>query len=304
MKSLTAAGTALFVLALPLVASAQSPVTLDAALQKRLGVHVAPLTPGSATSSVRGFARVLDPSPLVALLNDMDAARQAVRVSRAEAERTRALQALDDSVSRKVAEAAALQAAADTSRLTGLKQRLGLEWGPAFMGMGDAALAQLSAGLVMGQVALVRIDSPSGRNLTGLRTVSLDLPGGGSVAATVMGPARTADPLMKSGGLIARVSGAQAPFLSPGLTLGVSLPAAGGGQGVLIPAPALLRAEGKVWAYVTKDNVHFTRKPVVNGVYSPQGLVVASGFAVGERAVTAGASALYTAENAAQGAEE
>ncbi|WP_343684974.1 hypothetical protein [Asticcacaulis sp.] len=304
MKSLVAVGAACLAIILPLSALAQTPVKFDAALQKRIGVRIAPLQAGSTAASVKGFAKVIDPSPLVTLLNDTDAAREAARISKAEADRTKALQALDNTVSKKVAEAAALQAAADINKLKGLRQRLGLEWGPSFLTLGDAALSQLSSDLVMGRVTLLRIDSPAGKNLAGVRAVPLDLPGGGTLTASVMGPARTADPMMKSGGLLARVSGPQAQYLSPGLILTANLPSSSGGQGVLVPSSALLRAEGKVWAYITKDNLTFARRPVEGGIYTPQGLVVASGFSVGDRAVTVGAAALYTAENATAAAGE
>ncbi|MDC7694365.1 hypothetical protein PQU94_08730 [Asticcacaulis sp. DXS10W] len=291
-------------LALPLTAGAQAPVKLSSALQKRLGVQTAPLQAGTASADLKGFAKGLDPSPLVALLNDLEAAKATARLSQTEADRTKALQALDNTVSRKVADAAALQALLDNRKVRAFQQRLALEWGPAFPRMGNAGLDQLSRDLVSGEVALLRIDSPSGKNLLGLKTLTLDLPGTGKVLATVIGPARTADPLMRSGGLLAKVSGPQAKYLTPDLTLPATLPVQGGGQGVWIPASALLRAEGRVWVYVTRDNETFIRRPLANSVYTPQGVMVRSGFSVGERVVTVGSAALYTAENPVGGADK
>ena len=269
-------------------------VQVDAATQKRLGVSTAPLAAARRQVAATGFARVMDPLPLVTLDSDLVTAATAAAASHAEAARTKVLAAADATVSLKVAQAAQAQASADAARLTLLRRRVGLEWGPVFAD--DARRARLIGELVAGRAALVRIDAPTGT--AGAQSARMQIGGGETVNIAILGPARTADPRVQMGGLIGVVRGPVAARLGVGLSAPVALSGAAGGAGVIVPRSALIRTAGLTFAYVRKDATHFERRALVAPTPRPEGLFSAGGFSPGEPVVVSGASALLAAETA------
>ncbi len=291
---------ALVLLAAPLAARGEPLVKLDAAAQKRIGVAVAPLVAAHRSGATTGFARVLDVSPLATLDADLASAAAAAAASSAEAARTRALAAEDATVSRKVAETARAQAQADAIKLTLLRRRVALEWGPAFVP--DARRARLIADVAAGRAALVRIDAAA--DLASVRSVRLDLGPQGVITASVLGAARVADQRLQAAGLIGLVSGPKASLLSAGMTATASLDRAGGEAGVVLPRSALIRTGGQTFAYVRKGADQFERRVVIGGAHQADGLFAPSGFTPGEAVVVDGAAALLAAESAKSDAKK
>jgi hypothetical protein len=288
---------AMLTLASPALADeGDAAVKVDAATQKKIGVVLAPLAAahrqGAATD---GFARVLDPGPLAALDADIAAAAAGAEASAAEAARTKALFAADATVSAKTAEAATAQARADQIKLTMLRRRLGLEWGPGLTRLNDAARGRLIAALASGQAALLRVDAA--QMPPGVRGVTLDLGPSGLVNAVVLGPARTSDTRLQSTGLIVQVTGRAAAQLGAGLTVPVRISAGAAANGVVLPRSALLRVEGHTVVYVRKDAESFEQRVAENGVSDPAGLFVATGFRPGEAVAVQGGMAIYAAQN-------
>jgi hypothetical protein len=269
-------------------------VQVDAATQKRLGVSTAPLAAARRQVAATGFARVLDPLPLVTLDSDLVIASTAAAASHAEAARTKVLAAADATVSLKVAQAAQVQASADAARLTLLRRRVSLEWGPVFAN--DARRARLIGELVAGRAVLVRIDAPTGTG--GAQSAQMQLGGGEAVNIAILGPARTTDTRVQTGGLIGVVRGPVAARLGVGLSAPVALSGAASGAGVIVPRSALIRTAGQTFAYVRKDASHFERRALVAPTPQPEGLFSAGGFSPGEPVVVSGASALLAAETA------
>ena len=270
-------------------------VRLDAATQARLQIRTARIETAHSSGAVNGFATVMDPSPLLQLLSDLATAKAALAASQAEAARTKGL-AQDATVSAKIAEAARAQALADQAKVTLLRQRLGLEWGPYFANLPDSAMAQLAQDIAASQTALVRVDTPSGQGMKTASSVEIDLGPLGSASGRVAGVARTADQRLQSPGLITIVTGSQAAYLNNGLTLNAKLYGGSGTDGLLIPNAALLRQGGHVYAYV-KTAQGFEKREVRAARILPDGLIVKDGFGAGETIVVQGASALLTAEN-------
>jgi hypothetical protein len=294
----TLAATIALLAAVPALAGV---VEADAALQKRLGVTTQALAAAHHDGASTGFARVLDPSPLAQLDSDIAAAAAQAAASGAEAARTRTLAAADATVARKVAEAANAQARADSAKLSLLRRRLGLEWGPAFMAMSDARRAALISSLASGHAALVRIDTAT--PLAGVRSATLDLGPEGRVAAQVLGSARTSDPRLLSTGLIGLVSGPLAQRLGVGLSAPVVLSAGGGSNGIVAPRGALIRAGGSTFVYVRKDATHFERRILTGTASTPDGLFASGGARPGEAVAVTGGAALYAAETAPKAEE-
>ena len=291
----------LLLIATPAMAA---PFMLDPAVQGRLQIRTAPLQAvhGAATSG-SGFARVLDPAPLLTLISDTDAATATAQASAAEAARTAGL-AKDATVSAKTNEAAQAQARADAAKLTQLKQQLALEWGPYFAALSGPALHQLGADLTAAHAAIVRIDAPAGAGIKGASGAVLDFGAVGQVQARIVGVARTADQKLQSPGLIAIVTGPDAAYLSTGLTATTQLSGGGDGDGILIPNNALLRDDGQVLAFVKTGAKGFDKRVVHPAHLTAQGIVVTSGFHAGELVVVQGAQALNAASAPKTGGDD
>jgi len=276
-------------------AAAGAVVNMDLATQRRVGVVSQPIAASRHVPEVRGFAKVLDPGPLASLDSDIAQAAAAAQASSAEFQRSKALNAADQTVSRKAVEAAQAQSAADQAKLSLLRRRLGLEWGGGVAALSDSRRSALIREVASGRAALVRIDTPSGRGLPGLKSLSIDVGSSGQTRAVVLGPARTADTQLLSPGLVAVASGPGVSGLSVGLTTPVSFPAGAGEAGVVLPRSALIRTAGQTWAYVRRSPTSFERRSVAG---SPQGggLFTVQGVAPGDQVVVSGAGALFTAE--------
>jgi hypothetical protein len=275
---------------------AVKPVKLPAETQAKLGLKSEPLKAESSAASLSGFVKVLDPGPLAQLDSDIDAADAAAQASQAEFERSQALNRDGQAVAAKQVEAARAQARADATKLALLRRRVGLEWGDGVARLSGRQRAQLLADIGAGRAALVRIDTPSGEGLAGLKAVELDLGSLGKVRATVLGTARTGDPHLLSPGLIATARGAGVRSLSIGLSLPVTLTASAPVKGVVAPRAALLRSAGKTWVYVRTGPDTFLRKEVEEARSDPAGLFTRAGLKAGEQVVTQGAAALFAAE--------
>ena len=286
------------ILALAAVQAAQAAdaaLKLDAATERRLGIAVAPLKAERRAASVGGFARGLDAVLLATLDADIATASAAVAASQAEAVRARALNAADETISRRAAEAAGAQARADAARLTLLRRRVGLEWGPGLARLTDVQRGRLVADLAAGRASLMRLDMAAQAGLP-RGSASVDLGPAGHAAATILGAARGGDPRLQTPGLLAVVRGSQALQIGVGTVVPATLGAGAVADGVVLPRSALLRNGGRTYAYVRLGPGQFERRAVSGGMSDPAGLFVSAGFRPGEAVVTAGASQLFAAE--------
>ena len=270
-------------------------VVVSAAAQARLGVTTAVLTGQQHTTEVDAFAKVLDPEPLVQLDSDLRTAIAAAAASRAEAERSRALNSAGGGVAAKDLEAAVAQARADALKVEMLQRRLGLEWGPGIARLGEARRAKLVQALTNGAAALVHVDTHNNAGQTGARQVKVDI-GDGSVPGVVLGPARAAEPRLQSSGLIVEVVGPQAILLSVGLTQSAHIAQADSQTGVMLPRTAIVRYRGAAWAYVRTAPDRFERRLVDAPVPEADGFFVAHGFQAGDAVAVHGAIDLFAAE--------
>ena len=275
---------------------AVKPVKLPTETQAKLGLKSEPLKAETSAATLSGFVKVLDAGPLAQLDSDIDAADAAAQASQAEFDRSQALNRDGQTVAAKQVEAARAQARADATKLALLRRRVGLEWGDGVARLSSRHRGQLLADIGAGRAALVRIDTPSGEGLAGLKSVEIDLGPLGKVRATVLGVARNADPRLLSPGLIATARGPGVHSLSIGLSAPVKLTAAAPVKGVVVPRAALLRSGGETWVYVRTASDTFQRKEVEQGRSGSSGLFAPKGFKAGQQVVTQGAAALFAAE--------
>jgi hypothetical protein len=238
---------------------------------------------------------VLDPAPLVQLESDYETAAAAAAASHAEAVRSKALHDNGGSVAAKDLEAAESQARQDALKVANLRTQFSLQWGPGIARLGEAQRRRLVTGLVKGTIALVHVDTHNNEGQAGARVVKVDV-GADSIAGTVIGPARQAEPRLQSSGLIVEISGPDAIQLSVGLTQSAHIESASSQSGVLIPRSAVVRYRGSDWAYVRVSATAFQRRLMQDPAPEDDGLFVATGFAAGDQVVTAGAASLFAAD--------
>ncbi|SDD60318.1 hypothetical protein SAMN05444678_1179 [Sphingomonas sp. YR710] len=280
------------------IAAPASAITLDPAIQRRLGILTTSLKMTKQDSDLSSFAHVIDPVPLVTLDSDLATAAANAAASQAEAARTRTLAAADATVARKVSEAATAQARGDAAKVALLRRRLALEWGSGIARSSDGERHRLIEGIVAGRTALLRIDSPDAVGWRNVRAAMLDLGTMGTVPVRMLGPARIVDPGQAAAGRIALVSGRAAAELAVGMTIPVELKTGDAPAGVTIPAAAILRSGGASWAYVRSGTNRFDRRRLVAPIATQGGLFVTQGFAAGEAVVIRGGAQLFTAEHA------
>ncbi|HEY0435916.1 MAG TPA: hypothetical protein VGC92_04705 [Phenylobacterium sp.] len=303
-RALGAGAAALALLACGAAEAAEPLLKMDAATQARLGIMTAPLQAAFRGATQTGFARALDPVPLAQLESDLQAAEAAAAASQAEAARTRALNAADQTVSKQAAEAAAAQARADAAKLQLLRRRVGLEWSPVLARWPNARLSKLVGDIAAGRAALVRIDAASGLAQAHGAAI-LDLGPAGPVRAAILGATRTGDMRLQSTGLLALVSGRQAALLGAGTVTPATVGDGAGASGVVLPRAALLRSGGRTWVWIRRDATDFERREAPPGQADPAGLFVTAGFRPGEPVVVAGASQLFAAQtNARSGGDK
>ena len=202
--------------------------------QSHLGLRTIRLAGVNRSGEIDGFAKVLDPGPLAQLVSDLQTALAAYAASSAEAARAKSLHSRDLGVSAKDTEAAVAQSTSDALRVTQLRRRLGLEWGPGVARLSDAERNRLVDELAKGTAALVHVDTHNNTGQMGAKRVRIDV-GADSVVGVVIGPARAAEPRLQSSGLIVKVTGPSAILLSTGLTQSAHIATQDPQSGVIVP---------------------------------------------------------------------
>lgn len=279
-------------------------VTVDAAEQARLGVVVANLSSAPAPSGTPSTARVLDPGPLLGLDSELTAAETSLSASHAEAERTQKLFAEDRTASAHAVEAASSQAQADGQRVESARRRMSLEWGDGIADLPPTKRAALLNDLAQVRAELVRIELPQGvASPKAGSTVTVRVNADSSqLQAIVLGTLPAADPRLQTRGLLVELRGPDSS-LAIGSMLLARIPGQEHATGVLLPRTALIRKDSKVWAYVQTAPTSFVRREVAEYQPVEDGWFVSSGFAPGDRLVTAGAASLFAIEQPAAAAD-
>src|SRR5262249_23242223 len=134
-------------------------------MQGDIGIAVTNPAPVSWSPELRGFGRVIDPTPLLSLLNELSAARVAYAGSSNELARTKAL-IEQGNASVRALEAAEAVADRDQLLIQSARERLALSWGPMLAGRND--LEYFTRALATLELAVVRIDLPPGERVEAL----------------------------------------------------------------------------------------------------------------------------------------
>ncbi|MBI4603634.1 MAG: hypothetical protein HY721_16905 [Planctomycetes bacterium] len=280
-------------------ASGDVVVTVDAAEQARSGIRTAALEAREAPREARAHGRVLDPEPLVSLAMEFALAEAALPASRAEHERAKALHASGGGLAQRALEAAEAQLRADEARARTAARRLRDGWGVSIAGLDPRAREDLVDRLVQREAALVRAHLPPGEALAGkplqaevsaLGEEERRLPAGEVLEAP------TIDEALQGRAFLLRIDAPGAGLL-PGAAVTAHLRAADEPlRGVFLPRSALVRHEGRAWAYVQEAPERFARREVRLERPLEDGWLASGPLGPGERAVVSGAQMLLSEE--------
>ena len=271
-------------------------LTLDQETQKRIALKVESVAPTKMVPESKGYGRVLDPAPLVALLGELASAEAALVASQKEFERVKLLNEQKNTSDRalQTAESAARR---DQILVDSARTRLVLASGKAIAERRDLAAFVFS--LASSESALVRIDLPAGEVLdappVSARLV-LASAEDKSIPAQLLGPATSADPKVQGQGFL---------FLVKTNSAGLVPGTAGAGylqfgrqplNGFTIPDSAVVRSGGEGWIYVQTGADTFARRKTSLDHSTDGGWFVTNGVAAKDRVVVLGAQALLSEE--------
>ena len=269
-------------------------VELNTAQLAHAAIRTQPLVAGSVPSLRRGFARAMDLSGLAAIDADLAAARGALAASRAEAKRLSSLADQDQSASLQAVEAARAKADSDAAQLNLAQRRIGLEFGPGLARMKAADRGMLIADVGAGRAALLRIDIP-GQPLEPGAKVSIS-DGERRQSMRILGPAAAVDPQLQNAAMLAVLRAPMAAVAMAGRQFAATAAGSDLEDGVIVPRSALVRWQGRLWAYREVRKGAFQPVPIDGARPVDGGWLVNHGLTAGERIVTDGATTLFAVE--------
>jgi hypothetical protein len=245
---------------------------------------------------IKGYGRVLDPTPLAGLVADLRTAQAAANASTQDYNRVRQLHDQGENASQQAVESAQAALLRDRAQLGAAESRLYLAWGRTLAGRTD--LDDLLHALAVGDAALVRIDvAASDASATApVKAWVSPLSGdtGTHSEVELLGSAPAADPQAQGAGYLALWRGHP---LAPGAALSASLVLPGGSQKRLVlPRSAFVRHEGGVFVYVQNTEGGYERRIVTVGAGIGNGIVVTDGITGQDQVVVTGAQQLLATE--------
>ena len=267
-------------------------VTLDAETQERLGLKLATPTAMDWQPETKGFGRVIDRATLTAAVVDLDSARVAAEVSIQELARQKTL-AAQDNASARALEAAKATFSQANSAYAAAEAKFKLEWGSALADANSKIISEVSNGTT----ALVRIDLPAGETLPSPPTLARIIAltdETKSVQGEFAGATDGVNPQTQSQSFFFSVKGGALP--SGAAVTGFLKTSGAAVSGVVVPLGAVLRHEGKGWAYVQSETNQFVRVEVLLDRLTDGGWFVSENISTTNRVVVSGAQTILSAE--------
>lgn len=284
----------------PAAAPKENALKFNAAKRTAAGIVLVRPESLAVTPEVGAFGRVLDASPFLTLVAEVESAKIALVASQKAAVRARELFAAGANASAQAVETAEAVAARDAVAVASARSRLLAGWGRK---LAESGLAKVVAGLEAG-ASLVRLDLLPGEvPASDLKKAAISLAGSSEwVDAEILGPAPLADTQLQGISLLASVAGHALPV---GGALRATLPGPGGTTTALIlPRSAVVYHQGSPWVFGLGEEDTFDRKLVSLGRTLGERVVIISGVEPVEQIASSGAGQLLSAELQAGGATE
>jgi hypothetical protein len=267
-------------------------VTIDAETQTRIGLKIESPTAAQWQPEVKGYGTVIDAATLAAAVMSLETARAAADVSGKELERTKTL---GDNVSARTLETAKGDAQRDAVALQSATVKFKQDWGSTLAA--DGELAKIQAAMADGSAALVRVDLPAGENLssppTSARIIALT-DESKAVTGEFSGATDGVNPQTQTRSYFFLVK--NQPLPAGAAVTGYLRIAGDPVSGVIVPVGAILRHEGKGWAYEQTDTNQFLRVEVPLDKLTDGGWFVSEDLSATNRIITEGAQTVLSAE--------
>lgn len=282
-------------------------VTLQSATQRQSGLRVEPLPLTNRHAQTTAYGEVLDLQPLLdmrarllAARAEADTAVAVTAVSRSEFERSKLLYQDNQNISLKAYQTAQVAYLSDQAKVAAAQRSINAIRTDALQQFGQTlaswALDPQSsrfARLLDRQEVLLRVSLPAGSPSTAPGTIQIAASDSQRLSAHLVSPSSRSDPNIQGTAFIYRA----AATLATGTRVAAYLPASGeSGQGVLVPATAIIWHGGQAWAYVQSAPDRFARMPVAQSEPADGGFFVRQGIKAGDRVVVSGAQLLLSEE--------
>jgi hypothetical protein len=273
-------------------------VTLDAPTKVRLGIATVAAQAVQYRGEARGLGLVLGIDAIAQTDADLTVAESAAQVSQAALARARALFSADTSVSRQTLEAAEHQATTDTAQLLLAERRSEGTWGHDAPWRDSKQRRTLMAEIAAGKAVIVRAtfaadvigDSAPAQT----RIERLDAADGGRHWTASRLWNAPADPAVPGRSYYLLIEAAQG--LNQGERVRVVAEFGASKSGALVPAAAVIIAEGSTWLYIEQKSDYFVRQAIDLSQPLGPGYFVSTGVQAGESVVVQGAGQLLARE--------
>jgi hypothetical protein len=281
-------------------------LTLDAETQKRIGLEVASPAAIEWQPEIKAFGRVLDTAPLVELLTDFGRGLMTFDVSHQELERAKQLKK-DNNLSEKAFQDAEATYRQNFLGVMAARQKIEAAWGkkiPEMLGEivvppGKPRKMNPDLDAVTKPGSLIRIDLPAGERLSEPQTARIvplakrEQP----VSASFLGELPVMDAQTQQQGLLfLNDKPNTADRLIPGEAVTAFIKSSDAPvKGVVIPASAILRHDGKGSVFVQTGENIFSRREISLDRAVDGGFFSAE-FSATNRVVVTGAQTLLSAE--------
>ena len=258
---------------------------IDKETRERLGIVTGDLGEMELAPGVSGFATVLDPAPLVALMRQQETAAKALNISQKVLERAEKLFTGGNLVPQKTVETARAQVQTDEAARQTLADSI-------TAGYGKLSSSEINAdSLLAGEKVLLRISTHA---IPETEPVSATVASKPPVTAIGMKRAPMADPVFQNFSWLALAEGKN---LVPGMTVPARLILPGETEkGHLLPESAIVWHAGLPWIYHETEDGKFDRTSLTvdrkteGGYFIPAGKFPTTGI------VTTGAVLLLSTE--------
>jgi membrane fusion protein, multidrug efflux system len=286
-------------------------ISLDAEMQKRIGLTLANPAPVELQPEIKAYGHVIDPAPLIELLSDFFRAEITFDKAHQEMERAKQLKQ-DSNISERAFQDAETTYKLDFADVSAIRQKIETQWGPRLAEMtgpivvppGTQRKPDEFLDKISHSVALIRIDLPVGEDLKNTLQPAriMSLAGKPPVTAACFDKLPAVDSQSLQQGLLLTADQSPTNRLTPGeaVTAFISIPVVNNpgksATGVVVPSDAILRYEGKGWVYVQTGTNDFTRMEIPLDRPLNGGCFDAGGISATNRIIVTGAQTVLSAE--------
>ena len=288
-------------------AQTKAGVTIDAETQTRIGLKTEAPAAMQLTPETKAYGRVLDPAPLVDLLMELGRAEITFDSSHQELERAKVLKK-DNNISERAFQDAEVNYQQNNAAVGAIFFKIQSAWGkrmaeltgPVIVPPGTPRKPDELLMKFPDAAVLIRVDLPAGERLAdsapSARIVSLSEKSA-PVSAAGFDKLPTIDPQTQQQGFLLIADQSQTNRLTPGEAMTAFIKTPGEPvSGVVVPASAVLRHEGKGWVYVQTETNQFVRTEIPLDRLTADGWFVSENLSATNRVVVSGAQTVLSAE--------